>query len=408
MRIRIAAAGVLVALLLVCVGLTWTRFDHCPNFVCDFDTYWMQAQQLQRPDFKVVEGWYYPPSTALFFLPFKWVPLKPAASLWLGITLIATALFIRQVARGFPDHSPARAHALAAGLSLTSLPLLHCIKWGQPGLIIAVLCIWALRSTKGRPALIAVAAAIKVYPAGYALVWLMRRRYGLVLRSAAITLALALVLPLLVLGWDAFRALWIVTLDRSFLAASAEWDYGHTMAWWGGQGYAAWMLRLFIDGSHMQPAIFNPAFTGSPTLAQTTPLFFSLPAPVVTALTLGLIGGTVVVTLWALRRPSVSADVAIALVMTCVSLVLKPAWHHYFVFLPFAHAVILGQKDFPLAAKVLSLAAWGITALPFVVLLFEQNAFVRYSQLSGTTLAAVLTFVALTLSARAETSKQAE
>lgn len=360
----------------------WYYLGVCQSLGCDFRTYHAQAQNLLSSKLVFDPYWLYPPMAVVMFAPFGWLHEHPARWIWMVLNAGLGALLALWCAERFPSLGRLSRYCAAFALCALSWPLIDCFKWGQISLLIAVLSIVALR--RSRPGILGFATAIKVYPAGFLIANVIQSRWRFVLATCAAATAWGLLVPIVVIGPTrtlAFtrRTLAVVT------GAERTFTFGRTIAWWGGQGIGPTLVRWFRDGSHFGCG------------DRTTPLLFSLPGPLLSIATLSATIGILGATYQRMRNRSPTDDRTIALCLTAISLITQPAWHHYFVFLPFAAAVVLGDSQSSPLARRFTLASCAITAIPILLLKDVPQAGYRFSQWGGTTIATLLIWIALLL-----------
>ena len=353
-------------------GVAWpklvvTQLDHCPQVACDFVLYYLpQVRQLYEAPGEVVYGWVYPPLLAMLLQGLKLFPDQTAALIWTGLNLALAGVLTGLCARRLPRGPVGVIGALA--LVSLSLPVLHALKWGQVSLLVVVL------------ALVGLAAAVKIYPAVFLALPLLRRRWGEAASGLVSGAVAGVLLPVLALGWSAaapFYARILAVQDVS-------------VAGLGGQALSASMFRWFVDGRHIE-RVQRP-------LTDDSPLLFGLPGePAVAVVLVFVIAGLAA---WRVLDSRTSRAHGVALTVTAVALALPPGWHHYFVFLPFAQACAIGAQTGGGAGrrwliKGLALTSAALTAAPVLALTERPEVYFEYSRAGGTTLAALSVLVAL-------------
>jgi len=358
-------------------GVAWpkvvvTQLDHCPQLACDFALYYMpQIRLLHESPGEIVYGWVYPPLLAVLLQGLKLFSDAAAAQIWtalnLGLTAGLTWMCYRRLPRGL-------AGALGAvALVSLSLPVLHALKWGQVSLLVVTLALAGLlRGGRVGGALVGLAAAIKIYPAIFLALPLARRRLGEVGAGVASGLLLGVAAPVMALGWSAAAPFYQRVLALQDVSVAGL----------GGQAVSASMFRWFVDGRHIE-RVQRP-------LTDDSPLLLALPGePAFAVILVFTVAGLAA---WRLLDRRTSRATGAALTLTAAGLALPPGWHHYFVFLPFAQACVIGRGRL---ATGLGLASAAVAAAPILALTERPEAYFEYSQAGGTTLAALLVFVAL-------------
>jgi hypothetical protein len=360
----------------------WSGIDYCKTSGLDFIGYYQQGEVLFRKPLVIVDGWLYPPLAAIFFWVFKPLGQDAATILWAAINValaMALAVLCADQLRSFGRWA---RWAAAIGLVAASLPVVHCIKWGQVSLLVAVGAIVALRFRRGGASLLAFLIALKLYPAGYLLAPAARRDWRTLVRVFAWTLLWAIVVPVVVLGFGETRTFYEGAFRATMKVGTQNWARDHSVAWYGGAGLAPALSRWFRDGGHVG---LNGA--GAP------PLLFPLPAVAFVSLSAALALLVLGVSAWRLWRGTLDRAPATALCLTALALVMQPAWHHYFAFLPFAQAVSLSRRK--TLHTVLAVASWAISCACLVLLPDHPLAYFEYSAWGGTTIACLLVFCSL-------------
>jgi len=323
---------------------------------CDFaNHYYPQGRRIIAAPIPV-PGFYYPAPFALLMAAFAIRPYNAALTLWITMELafIGGMYLVPQVHLFSRTNSATLVYSL---LFATSLPLLHNFVWGQVSVLASLLAIVALLAyQKNRPYLsasvLAVAVSVKLYPAIFALYFLIKRDKQTLVAFAAITLALMFLLPAAVLGMDGvttyYRVL-DVLLDR-LAHFSAVSPYSNNLA----NATSILMTgRLAPDGILYQLL----HFTGF------------------------ILAGCGAILLGLLVRARVKHETywAAALLFTMIPLVVGTAWVHYFVYMPlvqtFVFMIALARADSPR----IKTAVMALLLLPSV-LLSNLCFFLQYRQ----------------------------
>jgi Glycosyltransferase family 87 len=270
------------------------------------------------------QGFLYPPSFALVLLPLADLDPGRASWLWLGFELLCSAALVGMgLALAGPRirwHGPALLY-----VALTSVPLAHNLHWGQVSVPLGALVLAAALAQGRRSrrafvpeALVACAAAIKVYPLAFLAVPLARREPGRVALGLVLALFLAVGLPALAIGPQA-------TFD--FLGAV-------------GEELARRRGPYFASGNAQALA---------PVLARWTGLG--------SAGLLWVLGAALALSQAKLLcRVARDPAGAYGLVAACLPLVVEPHWPHYFVWLPFLQLLVLVRAR---GDRVCQGLAWG-------------------------------------------------
>jgi hypothetical protein len=286
--------------------------DHCGIVFCDFTNHYypMGAQVWSDPT--PVRGYFYSPFFAVLLSGPASLPLPAAQWLWGGLqVLLALALYALPAAdllRG------SRSGLLLYTLLLaTSLPLLHNFKWGQVSVLLTVGILAALLLAErgrsgGAAALLAFVAAIKFYPAIFALPALLRRDWSFVLLFSLLLGGLLALLPVLLLGVEPTLAFYT-------------------------------QLRAMIEQFEQE---IPPVDVNSQYVAHVVPRLLAGSVDTGSALYAALkVGGYGVALLHAAllallvwRGATQQVYWACALLFTALPFVVATSWPHYFVYLP--------------------------------------------------------------------------
>lgn len=345
------------------------QLDHCPQLACDFTGHYLaQARLLAEGQGAIHPGWFYPPLLALPLQLLAPLPDRTAALVWTGGNLLLALGLALYAARALERIAP-RPLALAGGVALvgTSLPVLHCLKWGQVSLLLGLGGLWALSGQgRGRGAVIGLLGAIKVLPLAWLAVPLAGRRWRTLGEGLLAALVLGVAVPLAWLGPDALPFFSRV-LDARGLQAGPL----------GGQALSPSLTRWLVDAAHIGGQ------------RQAPPMLFH--APLLAAL-LTALGPLVIVGLSLLRlRRCPPSPAAAALALLAFTLALPPGWHHYFAVLPVAQALVLADRRPSLRA--LGLGSLALSLGPVLVL--APATWLWTSQAGLTTLSALLSWLGL-------------
>src|SRR5688572_14148331 len=170
-----AVLFVLVALATGPLELLW-NLDLKPGYFRDFRIYLEQAR-LFLGDGGLAAHWTYPPLLALLIAPLAPLSTAHAEIGWWVVQLAVLAAYASLLQRVLAGHGR-RSWPLALALLITSLPVVHGLKWGQVSSAIAVAGAYALtRPERHGAAALGAAAACKLYPLLFLLGPLARRQY---------------------------------------------------------------------------------------------------------------------------------------------------------------------------------------------------------------------------------------
>jgi hypothetical protein len=306
---------------------TWSSLD---RFVRDVDIsshlfadYTMRFDPVAREVLEthhLYPGYYYSPTFALILAPVAALPLERSLAVWGAFQVLVTAALGLIPGLWLARRSSVLAWAYAA-VFLTSMPVLHNFNWGQvSGLMTLAVLGTMLLGRSGRPRaaalVLAGAAAIKFYPALFALPFALRRDVRFLAWFAGGWLAFGLLLPAL-----AFGPRDTVALYRE-AAANMETDRGKITADVNSQYLPhvieRWTYRLRGEAR--------------PLGKEGSPLRSGLRAAAAAVFLAHL-------ALLARRAPRDPDPVpAFAVLTLSIPFLIPTAWPHYFVFLPFFQA----------------------------------------------------------------------
>lgn len=336
-----AAAGAVAALLALDAWVTWgAGSDNV-----DLEMFFLPAGRAimagQSP--YAVEGYYYSPVVAVLASPLSQVPWAGTAwSLGLvGLALLTCLAAVHAIGRGAPSPTRAALFAVAVVTMFSSWPFRGELILGQTDLLVmAALSLAALSASRGRHAVagaaVAMAAAVKTWPAAL-LVWLLRRpRAG----RAGAWLGVA-----------------VVVAGVCALALAL-----------GGPSVLTQMLTAPLRGTDQPLVAYSAWGAGKLLFTETglvTPLTVSAPLRVAT--TAALLAWTLSLLAVVVRRPGPPA-IALANVAFCIVLALPVAHYTYLLYpLPalwyWASRACQPRPRWGTWAAVAALVAWWLLAL---------------------------------------------
>ncbi|MFO7949492.1 MAG: glycosyltransferase family 87 protein [Candidatus Fermentibacteraceae bacterium] len=259
-----------------------------------------------------VQGYYYSAFFALLLSPLGALPVDKASPLWGAAQILFTAFLLLAPLRFLVRRS--RLYGLAYYLMvITSMPVLHSFRWGQVSVLIAALAISSFRLySRGRrdssALLLALAAAVKYYPAVFAVYYLYKRDWK-ALRAFLVLLGTFLALPVVFVG------------PKGLFAFERE-SIGSVL-------YSPWVSEE-VGSMHL------PQFARRLLSLPNSPLLH------VALAALGLVAAVAIV-LTLVRRGrrwgAVSPERSLCCLFLCLPLVVKTCWQHYFAFLPFCQVI---------------------------------------------------------------------
>jgi hypothetical protein len=284
--------------------------DPVAGWLADFDLHYIPAGRAvsggQSPD----SMFFYSPFAVLLFSGLARLPVALARWCWFAVLMASVTALGLAGFRRLRD-APTRTRVIFAVALVLSVPVHHALRWGQISLPLAALTVWSFEILVSRPSwaamLLALATATKYYPIVFAVPGLAvgARRYAWSL--AGWLLAFAVISPAVALGVSATLRLYGMS-------------YQHL-------GAAAWMWT-------------DPD-------AQYGPLVLARLAsvPLIAASVLTAVAGLALIVVASLRARAGRYNVADAACITILTtpLLVAPSWPHYFVFLPWVHAQLLGR-----------------------------------------------------------------
>jgi hypothetical protein len=267
-------------------------------------------------------GFFYPAAFAAFIAPIGWLSLASAKIVWgavqLGCLLWCATLLVREVTKAHTALA-----ALGTIITVTSVPILHNLKWGQVSLLILAAAGGAFVAyRRGRhnlaAILLGVAAGIKGYPLVFLGWFVARGDLKFTLRAAGACLVTLVLLPAIVMGPE--HAMWFQRVSTNSVMGAADG-----------------VLRDF--NSQYAPAVLSRFYEGgwdfAPTVAMAWGKLGSGAALVVIALLVGLAARS--------TAPRIAAQrdmLGFVLIACSTPFWLRTSWSHYFVHLPLAYVLL--------------------------------------------------------------------
>jgi hypothetical protein len=323
----IQAAALGLGLLLL--RLTWptlrdavVAIDHGDVLFADFLHHYYPTVAGPLRSSPPAGGFFYPAAFAVLLAPIGWLTLRGAELVWglieLACFLWAAFALIREAAGERPWLA-----ALGTLATVTSIAMLHDLKWGQVSLPILAASAGAFVAyDRGRKnlaaALLAVAVGIKGYPLVFASWFVLRGDLRFVLRTALASAIVLVGLPLVFMGPE--HALWFQRMSTNAVLGAADG-----------------VLRDF--NSQYAPAVLSRFYEGG---------WDAAPPVAIAWAKLG--SGATIATIAALtfiaarsRAPAIARSrslLGFALLACSVPFWLRTSWSHYFVHLPFAQTLL--------------------------------------------------------------------
>ena len=336
MRATSRIFAVQLAVLALCVLLMRTQWNTLYDFVVaidhgdvlfgDFVFHYYPTVHFNRHEGPPAGGFFYPAGFAALIAPLGMFELETAMILWaillLGCILFLATRLVRAVADG-----NAKLAVLGTILVVTSVPVLHDLKWGQVSLPILVAAGGAiLLRERGRlwpaAALIGVCAGIKGYPLVLLAWFLVKGDFRFVWRATLACFFTLVILPASVLGPE--HALLFQTVSSNAVLGASDGvlrdfnsQYGPVVIARAIYGLGAWDRVDFRQEYMSLLACF---------------------ACIVAIVALAIVAARSTSPTLAKRRDWIG----LVLVFSSVPFWLKTSWTHYFVHLPLAHTMLTG------------------------------------------------------------------
>lgn len=204
-RTRALTAGILVAL------AVWVFIYKAGPKMPDFEVYWKAAGRAIHAEslYRTTDGHFqfkYLPAFAVLAIPLGFLPLYPAKLLWFTVSVVLLALLIRLNVRLPAERRRSVGWLVFVLILAFGKFYAHELVLGQVNILFAVIATGALLAMKAHResaagALVALAIVIKPYAVLF-LPWLAARmRWGAMV-SAGAGLAVALLLPSVLYGFD--------------------------------------------------------------------------------------------------------------------------------------------------------------------------------------------------------------
>lgn len=293
--------------------------DRGPLIMQDFISFYypMGRQMLQNPI--PITGYFYSSFFAILLSAICFMPETSASLIWVVFQLLLIAGIIFITFRGFP-HLRSSWFSLFVLLYLTSYPILNNFKWGQVSVLItmaAISSIYFLRDKKDliSGGVLAIAAAIKFYPAIFALVFFLKRANRTLMFFIIALLIFYIILPVATIGFSEWLEFEKITNSEITKAG--------------------WLSRdpnsQYI--AHVGLRWFNIFFQKQGSELIKNVLIFTGLGMTFTTLIAGYLLG---------KMDEVYADNFLLIsLFICIPFLLKTSWPHYFAYLPFSQAFLL-------------------------------------------------------------------
>jgi hypothetical protein len=269
-------------------------------------------------------GFFYPAGFAALLAPFALLGPTFAKVVWGGVQLVCLAYAATSLVAAAAPRRPGLA-MLGTALTMTSIPVLHNLKWGQVSLpILAAAGAAFVLHARGRrnvpAALLAIAAGIKGYPLVFVGWFLARRDVRFVVRAAVACVVTLVVLPAVVMG--PAHALFFQRVSTGAVLGAADG-----------------VLRDF--NSQYAPAVLGRYEGGW----DATPVDIRAMGELGAFASLVLVAALVLLVARS-NAPRIAErrDLLAFVLLACtVPFWLRTSWSHYFVHLPFAQVLLAGM-----------------------------------------------------------------
>lgn len=294
-------------------------------------------------------GFFYPAGFAAMLSPLALASPTVAKVLWgvleLGCLGYAATVLVATVV----PRRPALA-LLGTALTVTSIPVLHNLKWGQVSLPIlaatgAAFALHAQGKRNGPAALLGIAAGIKGYPLVFVGWFVARRDLGFVGRAAAACLVTLVLLPAIVMG--PAHALFFQRVSTGAVLGAADG-----------------VLRDF--NSQYAPAVLGRYERGWDAMAYDHRAMGELGAMAALLLVAALV--VLVARSQAPRIAERRDMLAFVLIACTVPFWLRTSWSHYFVHLPLAQTLLAGMLAERSATRARDVLVLAVLVAPSVFL----------------------------------------
>lgn len=348
-RVVCLAALIAPLLLLILAYYLWAwksvasfvvSVDHNNQLFQDFlGHYYPMARTILHTS-TPVHGYFYSAFFALLLVPLGALEHMPAMWSW-GVLqaislIILCVLPLVRLLRLKPG-----GIALYAGVLVTSFPILHNTKWGQVSVLLVVCVVAAFHAYAGKKRvlagiILAVAVAIKYYPAVFLVYFILKRDFRVCVSFAIAIFVFYTFIPATVMGLQPW-----IEFEKARIAAMPDVD------WIRHDVNSQYFVHVADRWSH---------------------LIFRKPVGRAGAQVLTVAGYAVflcnMALLWLMQRRNLRDKYVLSLVLLFLSLpfVIRTSWPHYFSYLPFCQVVILTRLT--LARSFSNIWKWVLLLLP--------------------------------------------
>lgn len=364
-QLAAALAGVLL------LRLKWgavrdavTAIDHGDVLFADFVNHYYPMVHGSLRQGAPPGGFFYPAAFAALLAPIGQLPLGGATIAWAIVELGCLAWAATRLVREAAPDRPLLA-VLGAALTVTSVPVLHNLKWGQVSIVILAAAAGAFvahaRHKRALAAgLLGIAAGIKGYPIVFVAWFVAKGDYRFVLRTGVACAVTLVLLPALVMGPS--HALFVQRVSTGSMLGAADG-----------------VLRDF--NSQYAPAVLSRFYAGGWDAAPPEALAWAKLG------SLAAVGAVALLVVVAARSssPRIAARrdlLGFVLIACTVPFWLRTSWSHYFVHLPVAQVLLASafvREARPRAALALALLVAPSVYLSSVLGLFATAGWWYYA-----------------------------
>jgi hypothetical protein len=323
--------------------------DHGDVLFADFVNHYYPTVSEGLRNGAPAGGFFYPAGFAALLSPLALLGPTAAKVVWGLVQLACVAYVATVLVAAVVPRRPVLA-LLGTALTVTSVPVLHNLKWGQVSLPIlaatgAAFVLHARGKKNGPAALLGIAAGIKAYPIVFIGWFVARRDLGFVGRAAVACVVTLVLLPAIVMG--PAHALFFQRVSTGAVLGAADG-----------------VLRDF--NSQYAPAVMGRYEGGWDATPYDHRAMGELGAMAALLLIAALV--TVVARSRAPRLAERRDLLAFVLIACTVPFWLRTSWSHYFVHLPLAQTLLAGMLAERSASRARDVLVLVLLVAPSVLL----------------------------------------
>ena len=331
-----------------------SQIDHCSLLSCDFQRHYLpQVQRFVSEESGFVSGWFYPPLLVFLLYPFHQLP-NP--EIWWTFFLLTITVCLSHTTHKYSKNVVSPFTSLL--FMCISLPVIHCLKWGQISILIVVGLIVAL-NTRGlwSGIILGFLGALKLYPLLFVLPFLLQKRHQECIAMMISFLIWGILIPLIFMPIDQ-----IIAYYQNAIHASQ--NIQGMASGLGGQAIIPTATRWFEDGSYGTHVMDGGLIANIPFLSSIFALIVFIPSIF-------------------LLYKAPKNTFAPVLTFIFLSLLLSPGWEHYFCFIPYCWLVLYRESSsFQRIVLILMVL---LQYVPLLHLLGYGISFFVYAQWGGST-----------------------